>query len=455
MENSRLNRLCFLLICAIVVFSTMAYGTVHQPVIAFFYLAVATLTVLWAVDSFKSGHLRLSTSRLQVPLLLLGVYGLAQIIPFGSVVGTVSTLEVPRTISVDPFSTQLTSIHIFALCLFFAAVLAFLNSRKRLRLFVNYLTVFGFIFAFFAILQSVLSPGRIYGIYEPISATPFGSFVNRHNFAAIIEMTMSLPLALLFTGAVDRDKRLLYWIAVALMATSLLLSGSRGGLIAILGGMVFLAFLTIRRSGKGQAIASVGLIVAIIILALGGAVFVGGDTSLTRFTDAAAANDLSSSRTHIWQTTLLVIVSFFPFGAGMGAFGQAYTRFDLSGGSLRVEQAHNDYLQLLADAGIVGLVLGGLFLYWLFREGARNIRAEGRFRRGVAIGACTGCFAILIHSLFDFVLHITAVSVMFLTFLGLLVASGRKFDDTDLDEIGDRPTQDGTVTQISRRPSEK
>jgi len=44
----------------------------------------------------------------------------------------------------------------------------------------------------------------------------------------------------------------------------------------------------------------------------------------------------------------------------------------------------------------------------------------------------------MIHSLFDFVLHITAVSVMFLTLLAILVASGREYDD-DIDEF-DQPS---------------
>jgi len=107
----------------------------------------------------------------------------------------------------------------------------------------------------------------------------------------------------------------------------------------------------------------------------------------------------------------------------------------------------------VADAGIVGLILGALFLFWFFREGIKNSAVSNTFRRGVAVGAFAGCFAILIHSLFDFVLHITAVSVMFLTLLSILVASGRRYDD-DIDEFEPKRTKrrrSASVTSIEDR----
>ena len=79
--------------------------------------------------------------------------------------------------------------------------------------------------------------------------------------------------------------------------------------------------------------------------------------------------------------------------------------------------------------GLAIVLIGAVFLFWFFREGIRNSFTSNTFRRGIAVGAFAGCFAILIHSIFDFVLHITAISVVFLTLLAMLVASGRKFDD--------------------------
>lgn len=437
---SRLNKISYFLIMAIIVFTTLAYGTVHQPIIVLFYLLVMSGFLLWIADSIKSGSVRFSRSAIQLPLILLGIFAVIQFVPFGTYVDSTGLQTIPRTISVDPFSTQVTALHIFVLVLFFALALVSLDSAGRLRRMATVITIFGFVYAFYAILQSVLSPNKIYGIYGPRDAVPFGSFVNRHNFAALMEMAISVPLGLIFAGAVRADKRLLYLVAIALMATSLLLSGSRGGLVALVSEIILLIILTTRAKGTKAIVLKVALAMLLIGAAVGGAIFVGGDTSLTRFADSAASTDVTSSRTHIWAVTLNVITSNLPLGAGLGAFGQAYTSFDTASGFSRVEQSHNDYLQIVADAGLVGLAIGGLFLFLIFREGFRNAYLTNTFRRGIALGAFAGCFAVLVHSLFDFVLHITAISVMFISLMAMLVASRRKYDD-DIEEFDSGATK--------------
>lgn len=456
---SRLNKIVFFLICATPICTTLAYGTVHQPLIAFFYFMMALMAVLWAADCFAGGAVRFSRSVLQIPLLLLGLYALVQVVPFGSVTQFGGVASVPRTISADPFSTQVTALHILALCAFFALALVFLESASRLRKLTVIITIFGFVYAFYAILQSVLSPTKIYGIYGPAQAIPFGSFVNRHNFAALIEMAVSIPLGMVFVGAVRPDKKLLYWVAIALMATALLLSGSRGGLVAFVAEIIVLVIVTTRAKGAKNLVLKAALSLMLVAAAVGGAIFVGGDTSLTRFADTAGSADVTSSRTHIWDVTLKVISHHMPFGAGLGAYAQAYTAFDTTSGSERVEQAHNDYLQILADAGIVGFVIGALFLFWFFREGVRAVGRKNTVRRGVAVGAFAGCCAILTHSIFDFVLHITAISVMFLTLLAMLIASGRRYDDDieEFDQPKSKRRRSASVTSIeeSRRRTPK
>ena len=422
---ARINTISFVLVCGTVIFTILLYGAVHQPVIAVFYLAVTILVLLWAGHSYLAGNIPFCRSPLQIPLLLLGVYAFVQIIPFGMFVEPGSGLEMQRTISLDPFATKMTAIHILFLSFYFAAALTWIDSESRIQRTATLFIAFGAFYSFFAIIQSILSPDRIYGIYEPGSSTPYGSFVNRHNFAAIIEMTTALALGRIFTGNVDKDKQLIYWLAVGLMATSLLLSGSRGGLVSLLAGTVFLVMLTIRgREGSAKWVSPV-LAAAILAIALAGAALVGGETSLTRLADAASSTEASYSRSQIWAVTLKVIANDFPLGAGLGAFPRAYAQLDTSGGSQSVEQAHNDYLQILADAGIVGGILGGIFLYLFFREGLSVVRVSNPTLTAVAVGAFTGCFMILVHSLFDFVLHITAISLMFLTLLALLAASGR------------------------------
>jgi O-antigen ligase len=448
---TRLNRIAFLLICLIIVVTVLFYGTVHQPTISVFYMLTVGLVAVWAVDAAVSGKLAFSFSWLQIPLLAFGVYGLIQVVPLGSYVAPDGITAVPRTISLFPFATEVTAVHILVLFAFFAVILACLQSAGRLRRMAALITIFGFVYAFYAILQSVLSPTKIYGIYETGYAIPFGSFVNRHHFAAFMEMAAAVPLGLLFTGAVRRDKRLLYIVAVVLMGASLLLSGSRGGLVAMLCEIILLVILT--SGGKGGRNLALKIVLSILLVAaiVVGAIFVGGDTSLTRLAETASSRDITSSRTHIWGVTLNVISANLPFGAGIGAYAQAYTQHDTLSGMELVEQAHNDYLQILADAGLIGLIIGGAFLYLFFREGIRGSRRHNTFRRGLAVGAFAGCTAILIHSLFDFVLHTTAISVMFLTLMAMMIAAGRQYED-DITEFDEPRTKrrSASVTPIRR-----
>ena len=178
----------------------------------------------------------------------------------------------------------------------------------------------------------------------------------------------------------------------------------------------------------------IGLSIALVGAIIAGSFFVGGESSLTRFAETGMAENTTTDRTHIWAVTIEVIKNNLPFGAGLGAYAAAYTPHDSYSGLERVEQAHNDYLQILADAGIVGLLLGGFFVFWLFRAGWKNIKSKNTFRRGLVTGALAGCFAIFVHSIFDFVLHPTAVSVLFLTLVGLVIAGGSEYED-DFEEI--------------------
>ena len=88
---------------------------------------------------------------------------------------------------------------------------------------------------------------------------------------------------MLFSGAVAREKRLLYAIAIALMATSLLLSQSRGGLVAFLTEVILLVLLTRTAKSSKNLLLKFSLALLFLLTAIGGAIFVGGETSLTRF----------------------------------------------------------------------------------------------------------------------------------------------------------------------------
>ncbi|HQU92664.1 MAG TPA: O-antigen ligase family protein [Pyrinomonadaceae bacterium] len=436
------------MIFAIITISTALYGAVHQGVLALVYSTIALMLLCWSIDSLRNGTLRVSDDPLQIMLFAAAAYGLIQVLPLGTLPDGWPISDIPNTISLDPFTTKVNALHFLGLGLFFSLAIVSIDSASRLRKLAVFITAFGALFAFFAILQSVLSPTKIYGLLE--RPLPFGSFVSRNNFAGWMEMAIAIPLGMLFTGSVSQDKRLIYITAVVLMGVSIMLSGSRGGLIALvlqLGFLVLVTYLNRERSSTGLRLAlGIGILAAIIA----GTAFIGGENTLTRISDGQGVAEGVVTRPQIWTTTLKMIGANQPFGVGLGAFGVAYTKYDEASGFERVEQAHNDYLQVLSDAGIVGAILGFAFLFLVFRAGFSAVKVRNLERRGIAAGAFVGVFGAFVHSIFDFNLHTTAIALLFLLLLAVLVASRSNYEDDAVEGKHRRRKREATAQQTGQ-----
>ena len=92
-------------------------------------------------------------------------------------------------------------------------------------------------------------------------------------------------------------------------------------------------------------------------------------------------------------------------------------------GELTPQQAHNDYLELMASGGIIGCTLVIRFVVIVLKQAYRNVHSPDSFRRAVCLGALTGVFGVAIHSFVDFGLHIT---INALVFIALIVIAVRK-----------------------------
>ena len=426
--------------------------------------------MLWAVDAWGTRRLRLSRNFLQWPLAGLFVVGLVQLLPLGGV-GSVGGLSIEpvRALSLDPYTTRFVLIQIGALFIYFAAALVFIDTPRRLRLVARVLVIFGFLLALFSLLQHFVNPSQIFWLREPKQATPFGPFVNRHHFAACMELLLAVPLGLLFSGAIATERKPLYIFAAGLMGLALVLTASRGGILSVAAEVLFLvvvAGMARRRDGRAtedSAAAAAGrpalsrvraallralLGFALVLGLLAGALLFGGEEALSRMVGTVNSDDPTTGRAQFWRGAIEVIKEYPLLGAGLGAFHVAYTRHDPLTGLLRLEQAHNDYLQVLADAGIVGGALGLLFVVALFRGGlARGVASDDKFRRGIATGALAGCFAVLVHSFFDFPLHMTSNALLFLLLAALATLNGRVEDA----EAVEGHRRHGTRRRRSRR----
>jgi O-antigen ligase len=247
-----------------------------------------------------------------------------------------------------------------------------------------------------------------------------------------------VPLGLLFSGAIESYKRPLYAFAAMLMGVSLIMTNSRGGIISLVAEILFLVVISgpgLRRGevSRGQRLRAVllrgGLAAGLVIVLFFGVLAVGGADVFGRLLGTVNAADPTTGRSHFWSVTMDVIKAHPVIGSGLGSFSVIYTRYDSRNGMYRLEQAHNDYLQILSDGGIAGGLLGLSFLVILFRKGFARRNTEDKFRRGVATGALAGCFAVLVHSAFDFTLHTTSNALLFLI-LAAMATLGQRVDES-------------------------
>jgi O-antigen ligase len=437
-KPSRLGGVVFVLLCLVPMLAAIAYGAVDNWALGLLTIFAGLILVFWILDALVRGELRFSTSALQLPLFGLILIGVVQLLPVRSANIPAELLAVPAAsaFSLDPYLTRLAVILLVVYLVFFAAALVYINDQKRLRRVVFTIIIFAAMMSFYGILQRLANLESIYGLRPSPQAVPFASMVNMHHFAAFMEMTIGLTLGLLFGGATKKDKNLLLIIAVVLMGIGVVFTGSRGGLISLLGvfGFVISAnILKMRGEGKTaenvrnyrRNFAMVGGGIALLLVLFGSVLLLGGDQSLLRGVGLQdMKGDVSSGRTHFWQIALKIIFDHPILGTGLNSFGTVYTQYDTWNGALRVEQAHNDYLQMLADAGILGLSCIIAFIFLLFRQSLRIIgKASDNFRRSAAVGALAGCFGIMLHSFFDFPLRTPSNAFFFLLLTVIATAS--------------------------------
>ncbi|HNU08761.1 MAG TPA: hypothetical protein PKO33_13420, partial [Pyrinomonadaceae bacterium] len=246
---SRLNSAAVIILYAIVVFATLAYGAVETWSVGFISVATGVLVALWLIDGARRSEFRLDANVLQLFIAGLIVIGVVQLLPFRS--SGVPGLSIPAasSISIDPYATWNAVVLLVIQLIFFAAAYALFNNADRVKRLAVFVVTFAALLAFFGILQRLANPQGIYGWRPTPQAIPFGSYVNQHHFAALMEMSIGLTLGILLGRATKKDKRLLLVIALVLMTIAIGLTGSRGGVLSLVAVAGFaVIFLFGRRS---------------------------------------------------------------------------------------------------------------------------------------------------------------------------------------------------------------
>jgi O-antigen ligase len=423
-----------------VAFTALAHGAVEPWSVFVFEAIVLALVAVWAIKIVIDKRLVITIPKAALPVAALALVGLAQSVAFEDGAGRWMSLSK----NVEATRGAVTVL-IFLLAAFVIAA-NFFATRERLLALANFLVIYGLAMALFALVQHFTWNGKFYWLRpNTVSISPFGPFVNHNHFSGYIEMLIAVPIALIITRAVGREMRLMCGFAAVMMGIASVMSLSRGGMISLAAEIVFIVFVSLRLArsrrqtacGSGarfplaasQALAAV--FIAAIIIA--GVFWIGADAVINRVTQGQAVSpgaekeSFHSSRGWVWRDTLSMIGSNPLLGVGLGAYGTAFPIYSKSDGSLRVPQAHNDYLQVVADCGVVGGAIAVWFLVVLFRSFATGVRSRDPLLRALALASGAGAFAILVHSVFDFNLQLPSNALLFLllTAVASVVAASR------------------------------
>ncbi len=409
-----------------IAFTALAFGTVEPWSIALFNLLILVLCLSWGVKCLIEGRLTLVITSVAWPLMALIGFAFLQTIARADASGKWFA------ISLDVEATRLTLEIIAALLTALLLFSTFFVEAERLFWMRNFLVIFGLALAVFGLIQKFTWNGKYYWLIEssaPVEV-PLGPFVNRNHFAGYLEMIAPIPVALMLSRAVRGELSFFYGFAAALMSVAVFVSLSRGGMISLLTGLLFVVAFGVKpaaeRSGTRKlfGISPRFAAVALIVLTVGGGVWwVAGDAVIER----AQRTDLSAqarsgagketffqSRGWIWRDTAEMIRENWLVGIGLGAYETAYFLYGKRDGSLIVSQAHNDYLQIVADCGIVGGALVIWFIAVFFRDLMRALGHRNEMMAGLALGCGAGAVAMLVHSLFDFNLQLPSNALLFL-----------------------------------------
>jgi O-antigen ligase len=414
---------------------TLAFGAVEPWSLATFGLSIIALLVLWVIKSLVDRRLEINMPSTALPMVALILLGVLQ----GITITESASKSFP--ISLDAEATHLATEVLIILLIALLLSANFLARPPALTWFRNFLIFFGLALAVFGLIQRFTWNGKYYWVIEPSAppSAPFGPFVNHNHFAGYVEMIAPIPVALILRRAVRGALALLYGFAAAMMGLAVVMSLSRGGMISFVAGLMFVvAFgfkpapetaLSPRKSSfKGLvALRRVGAMI-VILLAIGAGVWwVGADPVIRRVEQGGlgpGSMDASGkvlrgetffqSRGWIWRDTAAMIRDKWALGVGLGAYQTAYPIYSSRDGTLVVGQAHNDYLQIVADAGIFGAIIALWLIFLLARDTVRASRHGSRVMSGTALGAAGGLFALFVHSLFDFNFQIPSNALLFL-----------------------------------------
>ncbi|MCR9295038.1 MAG: O-antigen ligase family protein [bacterium] len=341
-------------------------------------------------------------------------------------------------ISLNPGGSFHFAVRLVALAAFFAAVSSFRQPQAVLRRLSVVATVVGVALAMLALAQSISSSNDRYYWFFEANSSGFGPFMNKNHYPFFANLTLGLAFGLLFTRMDQRPGRrniLLtdgysQWLlmAIILIMTSIVVSCSRGGNVAML--VSTLAVLSIRGLGGRIRAAYIPLVVGPLLGILGLLVWLGFDLLESRLVTLSAADTYTTDgRWHLWAAALEGWSQFPVFGSGGETFRYWETIFQAPEVEVRRRwnsfqnmafRADNEFLDIACEYGLLGLAGLTICAVTCLK------RCLGiAYGQPLAAGGAISLLAVTLHSCCDFGLRMPSTAVFACLLASLLCSLNR------------------------------
>ena len=387
-------------VAGLLLFAPLAFGTVESWSIFILEAGAALLFVIWAWWQTASGELRIKSSPLFLPMLVFAALIALQ-------------LATDRTSYRYQSLSQARLYCAYGLLCFL--VVQCLRRTSQVKALAQILSIYGFALASFAMIQGMSPNGKLYWLRKPSEGGwIYGPYVNHNHYAGLMEMLVPIPLVISLLHSVSGPRRALAGFAAAVMASTIFLSGSRGGMLAFAVQIVVLSAILIKRRKGRKMVLAFG---AFLALVAGLLVWLGGSELSDRVTSihTESSSELSGGlRLTIDRDALKMFARKPVLGWGLGVFPTVYPQYRSFYTDLFVNQAHNDYAQLLVEMGGLGFLTMLWFISVSYYRAIEKLDSWTKDANGaIAMAAMLGMTGILTHSLTDFNLEIPANAALF------------------------------------------
>ena len=392
-------------ICALIVFGIAAHGAVENWAQAVLETGAGLLFIAWAVRQYFTDR-EIVLSPLLWPLIALSLLALGQIVFRG-------------TVSLYDTRLDLQLLLTYTLLLFLATQL--FRTADDWRGFIWFIMLFGFLVAIFGILQHLTFNGKLYWFREMrFGGIPFGPYVNRNHFAGFAELVIPVALVPLVLGKVRRERRFAVAVFALLPIVALFLAASRGGIVSFTAEIGVLALLLALRRTGGKHVLAGGVVLLLAFMLVS---WLGVRQILERFSSMQSLEVTGGKRASMRNDSWRIFRDHLWTGTGLGTLPIVFPAYESLYDARFVNHAHNDYLEMLADTGLIGGVCCASFLGLFFFCSLNQLLVTDKsFAAALHLSGLVACCGFLVHSLVDFNLHMPGNALLFFLMTHLATA---------------------------------